>query len=146
MLTWDLPEPQGPMLPARIPAESQAMPKHGLHLVLPVHYPLTGTDDLLRQIRQQQVYLAKEIGVDPSMAGLPHFEVYGQMLEVRLLEMTIRSRYDRPGQRQGLVTVMEHVIAETLYISVDQLQRLRKGISACRRGKRSSVKWLTTDS
>ena len=49
MLTWDLPEPQGPLLPAPVTADTSAMPKHGLHFVLPIHYPLTGTDDLLRQ-------------------------------------------------------------------------------------------------
>jgi len=144
MLTWDLPEPQGPLLPAPVAADSPAMPKHGLHIVLPLHYPLTGTDDLLRQIRQQQVYLAQDLGVDTSMAGLPHYEAYGQMLEVHLLELAIRSRYGKPGRRRGLVTVMEATIGETLKRSVNQVQKLRKAISACRAGKRSSVPWLRT--
>ena len=142
MATWDLPEPQGPMLPAQLPMDAQAMPEHGLHIVLPVHYPLTGNDDLLRQIRQQQVQLAERTGVDPSMAGLPHFAVYGQMFEVHFLESIIKSRYGGTGRRPGFVTVAEHVIAETLSISVNQVQKLRKGISACRRGHRSSVSWL----
>lgn len=141
MSTWDLPEPQGPLLPAPVGVDSPAMPKHGLHLVLPIHYPLTGTDDLLKQIRQQQVELARELGLDTSMAGLPHHEAYGQMLEVHLLELTIRSRYGKP-RRPGLVTVMEAAIAETLCRSVDQVKKLRKAISACRSGKRSSVSWL----
>ncbi len=144
MLTWDLPEPQGPLLPASGTADSPAMPKHGLHLVLPLHYPFAGTDDLLRQIRQQQVYLARDLGVDTSMAGLPHYEAYGQMLEVHLLELAIRSRYGKPGRRRGIVTVMEVAMAETLKRSVDQVQKLRKAISACRAGKRSSVRWLRT--
>jgi len=143
MVTWDLPEPQGPLLPAPFAADSPAMPKHGLHLVLPIHYPLTGTDDLLKQIRQQQVELARELGLDTSMAGLPHYEAYGQMLEVHLMELTIRSRYGKP-RRPGLVTVMEAAMAETLNRSVDQVQKLRKAISACRAGKRSSVRWLRT--
>jgi hypothetical protein len=142
MLTWDLPVPQGPLLPAPVAADSPAMPKHGLHLVLPIHYPLTSTDDLLTQIRQQQVCLAREQGLDTSMAGLPHHEVYGQMLEVHLLELTIRSRYTKPGRLRGFVTVMERVIAETLKLSRDHVQRLRKAISACRADKRSSVRRL----
>ncbi|MEI8376275.1 MAG: hypothetical protein WCJ35_25935 [Planctomycetota bacterium] len=120
------------------------MPKNGLHIVLPIHYPLTGTDDLLREIRQQQVCLARELGVDTSMAGLAHYEAYGQMLKVHLLESAIRSRYRKPGRRKGFVTVMEAVMAETLHRSVDQIQRLRKAISACRAGKRLSVRWLRT--
>jgi hypothetical protein len=144
MPTWDLPHPQGPMFPTSLPSDAPSIPQHGLHLVLPIHYPLTGTDELLRQLRQQQVQLARENGLDPSMAGLPHFEAYGQMLEVDLLEMTIISRHGTPRPR-GFVTVMEHAIAETLDLSVNQVQRLRKGISSCRRGKRSSVPWLRTD-
>ena len=35
---------------------------------------------------------AKEAELDTSLAGLPHHEVYGQMLEVEHLERTIRSR------------------------------------------------------
>ncbi|MFV1964007.1 MAG: hypothetical protein ACC628_01190 [Pirellulaceae bacterium] len=142
MVTWDIPEPQGPMLPVPLSADAQAMPEHGLHIVLPIHYPLTGTDDLLRQIRQQQIELAKEANLDPSVAGLPHFEAYARIFDVDLFEKTIRSRYDKPGRNRGLVTVMEHAIAETLGISVNQVQKLRKAISACRRGKRSAVKWL----
>jgi hypothetical protein len=144
MLTWGLPEPQGPMLPACLPADAPAIPKHGLHLVLPAHYPLTGTDNLLLQIQQQQVALAQEQGIDSSAAGLPHFGVYGHMLEVDLLEQTIRSRYGRPKSPPGLVTALEHSIAEAMELSVDQVQRLRKGISACRKGRRATVKWLKT--
>lgn len=144
MLTWDLPEPQGPMLPSPIPADSPAMPKHGLHFVLPTHYPLTGTDDLLHQIQKQQANLAQEHGLDATLAGLPHFEAYGQMLEVDLLERTILSRYGKPKRPRGLVTVMERSIAEALGLSAHQVQKLRKGIVACRKGKRSTVKWLKT--
>jgi hypothetical protein len=142
MLTWDLPEPQGPLLPAPMAAHAPAMPKHGLNLVLPIHYPLTGTDDLLRQIREQQISLARELNLDISMAGLPHYEAYAQMLQVHLLEITIRSRYGKAKRQQGLVTVMERVVAETLDRSVEQIQKLRKAISTCHAGKRSFVHWL----
>jgi hypothetical protein len=52
MLTWDLPAPQGPLLPATSSvSDAPSIPKHGIHLVLPLHYPLTGNDDLLHHIR-----------------------------------------------------------------------------------------------
>ena len=79
------------------------------------------------------------------MAGLRQYGVFGQMLEVDLLERTIRARYGTPGRRGGFVTAMEYAIAEGLDISVSQIPKLRKGISACRRGKRSSVGWLRAD-
>jgi hypothetical protein len=142
MLTWDLPEPQGPMWPALLPADAPAMPKHGLHLVLPAHYPLTGTDDILRQIQQQQTQVAKEQGLAASAAGLHHYEVYGQMFDVDLLERTIYSRYGQQKPPRGFVTVMEYSIAETLGLSIHQVQKMRKGIARCRRGERSAIKWL----
>jgi hypothetical protein len=118
------------------------MPRHGLHIVLPIHYPLTSSDDLLRQIRQQQIELARENDLDASLAGLPHFDVFAQMLEVEHLERAIRSRYGRGGQRGGFVTAMEHAIAAALNLRIDHIKRLRKGISACKRGRRSTVRWL----
>lgn len=146
MVTWDIPEPQGPLLPALLSADAQAMPQHGLHIVLPVHYPLTATDDLLRQIQEQQAQLAVQAKVDPSMAGLRHYKVYAQMFDVFLLEMIIRSRCERPSGNRGLVTTMEFVIAKTLDMSVGQVQKHRKAISACKRGQRSTVKWLNSES
>lgn len=142
MAAWELPDPQGPLLPALLPPNSPAMPRHGLHIVLPVHYPLTGNDDLLRRIRQQQIALARQNHLDVSLAGLPHYDVWAQVLEVEHLERTIRSRYGRRGQRGGFVTAMEAAIAAALSVRVDHIKRLRKGISACKRGRRSSVRWL----
>lgn len=146
METWDLPEPQGPLLPASVSNSAQAMPKHGLHIVLPVHYPLTGADDLLRQIQKLQASIAEEAGLDPSLAGLKHYEAYARMFDVAFLEETIRSRYDKKGRKKGLITAMEHTIAETLGISSNQVQKYRKAISSCRRGKRASVGWLNSRS
>lgn len=142
LAAWELPEPQGPLLPVLLPPNSPAMPRHGLHIVLPIHYPLTASDDLLRQIRQQQIELARENDLDASLAGLPHFDVFAQMLEVEHLERAIRSRYGRGGQRGGFVTAMEHAIAAALNLRTDHIKRLRKGISACKRGRRSTVRWL----
>jgi hypothetical protein len=142
MPTWDLPEPQGPMIPTLINASSPAMPRHGLHIVLPTHYRLTGTDDLLRRIREQQVTIAKEQKIDASAAGLPHYEAYAQMLEVHLFELTILSRYGQPRRPRGLMLALEEAIADALGLSVNQVQKLRKGIAACQKGDRSKVKWL----
>ena len=142
MASWELPEPQGPLIPAYLPIGAPAMPKHGLHIVLPIHFPLTGADSLLSEIHRQQIILAEKTGLSTSIAGLPHHEVYSRMLEVHHLEFTIRSRYGRPGQRGGFVTLLESAIAKGLTIDVASVQRLRKGISACLRGKRNSIRWL----
>lgn len=142
LASWDLPQPQGPLIPASFPANAPAMPRHGLHIVLPIHYPLTGTDGLLQRIREQQVELARQNNLDPSLAGLGRYEVFAQMLEVEHIERAIRSRYGRPGQRGGFVTALEFAIAAALGVRIDHVKRLRKGIAACKRGRRSSIRWL----
>jgi hypothetical protein len=37
---------------------------------------------------------------------------------------------------------LEEAIADALGLSVNQVQKLRKGIAACQKGDRSKVKWL----
>src|SRR5438034_9945353 len=54
MVTWDLPDPHRPLLPNPLPAGATAVPGHGIHLVLPLHYPLQGDDDLIRQVVRWQ--------------------------------------------------------------------------------------------
>ncbi|HTQ40313.1 MAG TPA: hypothetical protein VMJ32_14905 [Pirellulales bacterium] len=144
MVTWDLPEPQGPLIPALIKLDSPAMPRHGLHIVLPTHYPLTGDDSLLEEIREQQLQIARELGLDRTIAGLPHFDAYGKLFEVHHLETTIRSRYRQP--RGGFVLQMEQAIAQTLGLNLSYVQKLRRTISAIQRGKRSTIKWLSAKS
>ncbi len=136
MATWDLPEPQGPLIPMLLPPGSPAIPRHGLHIMLPVHFPLTGADAILAEIQRQQAALARRAKLDDAVAGLPHHRQYAQMFNVNLWEMVIRSRYGQRGQRNGLVTAIEHAIAAELDVDVSTIQRIRKDISLCLRGRR----------
>jgi hypothetical protein len=139
MASWDLPEPQGPLLPNPLPPEAPALPRHGVHLIIPVHYPLTGDDDLLRQILQQQRGLAAELGLPPTAAGLAHYRAYATALEVLHWERVIISRIGPRQTRRGSVGFIKDAIAEALGISVDQVDKWRRAISACRRGRRHLV-------
>ena len=44
LASWDLPAPQGPLLPNFLREGSAARPAHGVWVYLPVHYPLQGDD------------------------------------------------------------------------------------------------------
>jgi hypothetical protein len=130
--SWDFPTLQGPHLPCVLPPGSHAMPRHGLHLFLPLYYPLTHDDDLLRQIRKQQVLLAQDAGLPAGVAGLRQYRRYGAMLEVLHLERTVTRRYLTPGRSQGRVAPLIEAIAKHLELSIDAVKRLRKQISARR--------------
>ena len=142
MATWYLPQPQGPLIPAPIRPNSPAMPKHGLHIVLPIHYPLLSSDRLLFEIQRLQARFAKEAGLDTSVAGLPHHQAYGQLFEAEHIERTVRSRYSHRSHNRGFVLAIEHAISDVLGIGDNHARRLRKAISACKRGKRDSISWL----
>jgi hypothetical protein len=142
MASWDLPQPQGPLWPNLIPPEAPAQPAPGLHLFLPLHYPLQGDDDLQRQIYDFQRQRVKELGLDESLAGLPHFKAYAAMLDVLHLERAIRARLPQTHIPRGVVTAMKGAIAAALGCSEDQVEKARKAISACRRGHRHQVAWL----
>ena len=140
--TWDLPEPQGTMIPVLLPIDSPAMPRQGLLLFVPAHYPLQGDDDLQSKIFKLQRQVVADQGLDESLAGLPRYKVYGQMLEIASVESTATARYASPRPPRGFVDRLEWGLSDHLGVEIDQIQRLRKAIAACRRGNRGKVACL----
>jgi hypothetical protein len=132
--TWDLPRPQGPHLPCSLPTGSPLLPRGGLHLSLPTYYPLTHGDDLLRQVRREQKLQAQQAGLDPGVAGLRHHKTYSKMLDVLHTEGIVTTRYPADARRLDRIAPLIEAIAEHLGLSVDSIKRLRKRISARRRG------------
>jgi hypothetical protein len=142
MATWDLPEPQGPFFPSLLPPGAPALPRHGVHIILPLHYPLTHDDDLLRQILAFQRGLAARCGLDHTAAGLPHHEAYATILEIVHWERVITGRYGGGPRRRGFVGLVVEAVAEAIGREENLVEKWRKAVSACRRGKRSRVKAL----
>ena len=101
MASWELPEPQGALFPDPLPPRAPARPRQGLHLYLPIHYPLTGDDELLARILQEQRALADQVGLPRSAAGLPHHRAYATILEVLHWERAIRVDSTRVGALEG---------------------------------------------
>ena len=142
MATWDLPLPQGPLLPAPLPAAAAAAPTHGIHLVLPIHYRIQDNDGLVDKILDLQEQAVRQLGIDPSFAGLPHSEAYGQMFEILHLERAIRSR-ERPGNTlHGHGLTMEAAMESCTGAKVATVQKYRTAISACLRGERGKIRML----
>jgi len=140
LTTWELPLPQGPLLPASLPPGSPALPTHGVHVVLPLHYPLADNDGLVGLIQKQQAEQARAQGLD-GLAGLQHYESWAQMFEVDFFERAIRARFDADAAA-GLVRQIELALASYLKLSTGHVARLRGGINACRNGRRESISWL----
>jgi hypothetical protein len=136
LATWDLPVPQGPLLPNLLPPGSPALPVHGIHLVLPLHYPLQGADELQRQIFEFQKQAVRDLELPESLAGLPHHKSYASLFDVIHLERAIRSRLPPGRPARGFVSHLEEALAVGVDVSLDLVQKCRKDIIACLRGKR----------
>jgi hypothetical protein len=139
MASWDLPEPQGPLIPSLLSEGALALPTHGLHIVLPVHYPLGLNAEFLGKILKFQRDLAADRGISRTAAGLPHHEAYATILEVVHWERVITGRFGRGARRPGFVGLVVEAVAEAIQREVNLVEKWRKAVSACRRGRRSSV-------
>jgi len=137
---WDLPDPQGPLLPSHLPDGAPARPAHGVWVYVPVHYPLQGDDELQRRVVEFQRQQARELNIDPSFAGNTHHETYDRMFQVIHLERAVRSRFAHPPR--GLASRIEDAVATALHLSVDRVRRLRKMIAQCRAGRRAAIREL----
>jgi hypothetical protein len=142
MATWDIPVPQGPLLPNQLPIGSPATPKHGVHVYLPIHYPIQEKDYLVQQILDFQRQAARRLQIDESFAGIAHSEIYGKLFEIIHLETAIRSRIGSDESLYGRMQAVEEAIAKSVHIGIDTLQSYRKAIARCRAGGRSKVRIL----
>lgn len=139
LVAWDLPDPQGPLLPDHVPVS--ARPSQGVHLFIPFHYPLQGDDDLLRRVRDFQQQQATVLGLPHAMAGIAHHGQFAQMFRVMHLENAVLQRF--PARRpRGMVTAIEIAAADYLGLQPDSIRRLRAWISKCKAGKRHTIKRL----
>jgi hypothetical protein len=141
MATWDLPQPQGPLLPNLLPPGAPADPTHGVRISLPAHFPVAGADNLTRAVRQLQAQAAADAGLTAEAAGLPHHQSYARMLEAAHLEHVIRTRIPDPPP-QGLAGAIIAAIAGHLGCGEDAVRKYRKAIARCRRGERQKISWL----
>jgi hypothetical protein len=140
LASWDLPIPQGPLMPNMLPTDALAQPRGGVQLHVPTGFPLEGDDNLHAQIVQAQHREAMRAELDESRAGTPRSVVYGRMFQLIHLERAVRSRFDTAPA--GLVGRIETAATDVLGLSLERVQRLRKIVSACRRGRRASVREL----
>lgn len=142
LTTWDLPDPQGPLLPDMLPAGAPARPVHGVHLFVPIHFPLQGDDDLLSRVREFQRQQATELGLAPGFGGVAHHAQYAQMFRLIHLDRTVRGRFGNRPPR-GIITALEAAAASFLGIGGESVHRLWKWIRACKHGDRQTIRKLS---
>ena len=135
LVDWDLPEPQGPLFDDQLPLAAPASPTHGVRITLPLHYPLQGDDDLLRQIKEYQQQAMKDQGLPTHLAAIGNHDQFAQFFRLIRVETTLRSRWAEkaPPHAVGLI---ESAAAKVLKRTPDTIHRMRKRIATLRSGKR----------
>jgi hypothetical protein len=142
LATWDVPVPQGPLVPNLLPPSSPASPDGGVKLCLPTWYSARAADDLASQIRGVQEQAARDLGVDPTGSGLAHVQAYARMARIIHLEQAMRSRFDELSPPRGLVARIADAVADELLLGTEQVAKYRKAIARCIKGERSLVPML----
>lgn len=140
LVTWDLPEPQGPFFSDPLPANTPARPEKGLYLFIPIAYPVTGNDDLLSMISQKQVELAQNYEVDERLAKIRAHRSFSKAFEIDFLEKAIRSRFMQ--EPWGLVSVIQASVSEAIQQKESHVKQLRTEIAARKNGRPKNVRVL----
>ncbi len=135
---WHLPMPQGPLLPSHLPSGAPAEPRQGVWIILPLHYPLQGDDDLLKEIARLQRRNAVDLGLPAGLWPVKHVKQQARFIHLIHLETVLRSRFDGKPPR-GFVGMVEHATADHLGVELGTVQRLRKWVTKCRAGNRNSI-------
>jgi len=142
LATWDLPVPKSPVLPGEQCTSHESLLAGMLTLNIPFFFPLVERDSILATIYEEQRKVAEGKGLLPELSAISHYKAYGRLLEAAHIEYVILSRFG-PGQpRRKLVGSVEKALGAVLSVSPDQVKKLRKAISASRRGKHASIAWL----
>jgi hypothetical protein len=87
------------------------------------------------QSAHQQSASTDAWGFDPDIVS--QFDSYGTLLGIGHFESVVRSRYpERTAPAYAFAGRLEWALAAELGLAVERVQKLRKQLSACRRGKR----------
>lgn len=138
MATWDLPSPDGPKLAILGDLHAQQLPPHYAVVAVPASVRVPA-ESLHASVNAAQAFRAEQGNWGFALSATSHFEAYAQMLEIGHYEHVVSARYvDRTGPAYAFVSRLEEALSATLNLSIDHIQRLRKQLKACRRGKRPS--------
>ncbi|WP_149111538.1 hypothetical protein [Limnoglobus roseus] len=135
LTTWDLPDPERLLLPNPYPT-NYGVPDtlHGVHIYVPVHYPLQKNDPLLEDIRRAQERAAVRNALPPEFAGIRH---HGQLATIFLIVyvgQVLKSRFPDALPR-GFVKWMESCQSRFSGTSLERVGALHKEIKNLGRKK-----------
>lgn len=140
LVTWELPEPQGPYFSDPLPANSPARPERGLYLYIPLSYPVTRNDDLLEMISRRQLEMARSLKMDERLARLTSHVTYSHAFAIDFLDRAIQSRFKT--EPRGLVAAIQEAASRVINKQESYVKELRTEIAARKAGRLKKVRTL----
>jgi hypothetical protein len=132
MVTWDLPDPDGPKWPEPTccPQGSRA---EALTFRTPVDFPLLNSDRLGEIARDQHAASAERSGI----TDIKRWETYARLLEIDHWERVLRTRYADAARPRNYVTFLAATIGQVIDLDAERVQEYRKQLRALKSGRRS---------
>lgn len=135
MATWDLPIPQGPLLPRMTDPGSPSRPQDTIASV-PARFALRGEDDAGAAVKAAHRRRSESLGIDDHDSA----ERYATFLHLGHWRLVLERRYSRAQRIRGFKLQRELVLAETVGVSSDRVKRLLVEIGQLRGGSKASLK------
>jgi hypothetical protein len=134
LVTWDLPDPQGPLGGLPLGAVVNLLgPDHPVS-TYPKYYDVPSGEDLRERLREMQRRAARHAGIeqeypvtDTSARG-ESASSYESAFRLWLIEKSVITRY---GRRRGLVGRLVHAFSEMLGVGTDRVRQLREVYRRC---------------
>lgn len=130
LATWDLPLPQGPLLPAMNALQIMQTPGAAVHIALTA-WQNPGRE-LVEELREHLAIQAESHDLPNSSKRIQLCGKHASFLEIHYLRLALRSRFtEKPPL--GFSGAFKDVVARVLGIQEDHANTLIKNLSASRR-------------
>lgn len=134
MVTWDLPNPDGPKWTEIVPGHPQLL--EGQQLIdTPWHFPVEGKDGLGAILEGQHERQAAEHGFTEQS----RWKMFSQLLKIDFWERAMRSRYTGRPRHRDEVKRLVGVLAELIGCDDERVKKLRKLLHSYQSGRRTSL-------
>lgn len=139
LATWDLPLPQGPLVPNPLAADAASNPQTGVHVFIPVHYPLQSGEELVRDVRRSQELVARSLDLPIEAAGVTHADMFAQIFRWLLVERAVEQRLGAGRRPKGIITWLHAAAAKHLDVEAATIRRYTMWVKQCRAGGREGI-------
>lgn len=133
MVTWDLPEPAGPLLDGT-PKPARLLAGRAAQLAIPAHFTIRSKDsrDLRRAIANRQRIASLDAGLKANFSDARTMQTFGKIFEIEHFQRIICARYGAPPRPKGFMNRLNEALASHLQVGAAHFRDLYRRLSKLR--------------